>query len=324
MSTVPDLLRHLGGVPVGGSGFQGWWGDDIFFVDYDGGTVGGGAKGPEEACKYLDTAIALAGAHDTIYVRPQPPKVGGDGVHYQSDPKVILPETSSVNWTIPWTSYGLSLIGTGIGLGSAAAQQPCLQGDATITTTPVLSLNAPFCNIENISFKNGASTIALVYTDYWGDTAVQAFANSFYNVWFRNTGTMSNGGLFINSGNYDNVTKCNFSACTFGIYLRTDNSETSSLVIRDCDFLAKGSEVDCDIYSAGGAQRVLITGCNFNHTIPTGGGTNKYVSFGATSTGMFSDSYMGAAATTVATNTALNGITYSHVYVDDGQIMAVS
>jgi len=325
MSTVPDLLRHLGGVPVGGSGFQGWWGDDVFFADFDSGTVGGGAKDPGEACKYLDTAITLAGPNDTIYVRPRAPEAGGVSPYYSSDPGDITPQVATTNWTIPYTHYGLSLIGTGIGVGSAGAQRTCLQGGSTSTATnPVLTLNAPFCNIENIGFKNGASTAALIYTKWANDSVTQGGMNSFYNVWFRNTKSAATfKGLHMDSGNYDNVIKCTFSSCDFGIYLSSNNNETSQLVIRDCDFMGLPAEVDCDIYSVGGAKRVLITGCNFNHSIPTGG-TNKYVSFGATSTGLFSNSYLGAAATTVGTNTTLNGILYSHIYVDDGEIMAAT
>jgi hypothetical protein len=316
MTTAPDMLRQFGGAPVGGGGYQGWWGGDVFFVDYDGGSVGSAGKRPDDAIKHLADAIVLAGANDTIYVRPQPPKVGGDPLYYESDPKVIVPE-STTNWTIPYTSYGLSLIGTGIGVGSASAQQACLQGASGATATdPVISLNAPFCTIENIGIKSGASTASLVFANYWGDTAVQAFANSFYNVWFRNT--LTSKGLHINSGNYDNVIKCNFSSCLYGIYLETDNSETSSLIIRDCDFLGLIAEITCDIWSTGGAKRVLITKCNFNHALPTGGGVKLYISFGATSTGIFSDSYMGAAVTTIETNTTLNGIFHSGVWTANG------
>lgn len=322
MSTVPDLLRHLGGVPVGGSGFQGWWGDDIFFADFDNGTIGNGAKGPDEACKYLDTAIALAGPNDTIYVRPRAPEAGGVAPYHSSDPGDITPQTASTNWTIPWTSHGLSLIGTGIGVGSAGAQRTCLQGDATITTTPVLTLNAPYCNIENIGFKNGASTIALIRTKFSNDSIYQAWGNSFYNVWFRNTGTTK--GLNIDSGSYDNIVNCCFSSCDFGIYFETVNEQTKQETIRNCDFLGEGSDVDVDIQHIGSAYRILITKCNFNHTIPTGGSTNHYLNFSATSTGMFSDSYLGSAAAGETPNITLNGLAFSHIYAGDGAILATT
>ena len=324
MTTFSDGLYQWGGVPVGGSGFRGWWGDDTWFVDFDHGSLGNGGKNPNDAYKYLDTAISNAGANDTIYVRPRAPEAGGVSPYYSSDPGDITPQAAATNWTIPYTSYGLSLIGTGIGVGSAGAQRTCLQG-GTSTSTAVLSLYAPFCNIENIGFKNGSSTTGLVYTKWANDSVTQGGMNSFYNVWFRNTAS-SNGmyGLHMDSGNYDNVVKCTFSSCDYGIYLSSNNSETSQLVIRDCDFMGLTTEINCDIYSVGGAKRVLITGCNFNHAIPAGGSPNLYVSFGATSTGLFSDSYMGAADTAVATNTTLNGILYSHVYVDDGEIMAAA
>jgi hypothetical protein len=323
MTTYGDQLRQWGGVPVSsGSGFQAWWGDDVYFVDFDSGSENNGGKKPSDSFKYLDDAIALAGPNDTIYVRPRAPEVGSSP-YYSSDPGDITPKTTSVNWTIPYTSYGLSLIGTGIGVGHTGAQRTCLQGDATITTTAVLTLNAPFCTIENIGFKNGASTTSLIYTKWANNTVTQAGMNSFYNCWFRNTAASDSfKGVRIDSGNYDSIIRCNFSSMDYGIYLETYNSETSSLVIRDCDFLGLTTEINCDIYSVGGAKRVLITGCNFNHAIPAGGSPNLYVSFGATSTGLFSDSYMGAAATTVGTNTTLNGIDYSHIYIGGGNELA--
>ena len=319
MTTAPDMLRQFGGAPVGGGGFQGWWGDDVFFVDFDNGSAGAGGKSPDDAIQYLADAITLAGPNDTIYVRPRPPEVGGDAIHYSSDPGDITPE-STTNWTIPWTDYGLSLIGTGIGRGHTGAQRTCLQGASGATATdPVLTLNAPFCTIENIGLKNGDSTASLIKTQWANDSSTQAGMNTFYNVWFRNTKSIASfKGLHMDSGNYDSVIRCNFSSCDYGIYLDSGNSETSSLVIRDCDFLALTAEVKCSIYSTGGAKRVLMTGLNFNHVLPTGGSPNLYISFGAASTGIFSDSYMGATATTVGTNTTLNGITYSDISVAAG------
>jgi hypothetical protein len=325
MSIVPDMLRQFGGVPVIGGRFQSFWGNDVFFVDYDSGTAGAKGKAVDDACKYLQDAIDLAGANDTIYVRPRAPEAGGVSPYYSSDPGDIVPE-STTNWTIPYTHYGLSLIGTGIGVGHTGAQRTNLQGASGATATdPVLTLNAPYCNIENIGLKNGDSTASLIYTKWANDSVTQAGMNSFYNVWFRNTKSSATfKGLHMDSGNYDSVIRCNFSSCDFGVYLESNNSETSSLVIRDCDFMALTAEVKCNIYSTGGAKRVLLTGLNMNHVLPTGGSPNLYVYFGATSTGLFSDSYLGAADTAVATNTTLNGILYSHVYVDDGEIMAAT
>ena len=319
MTTAPDMLRQFGGAPVGANGFQGWWGDDVWFADFDSGTTGSAGTRPDDAFKYLDDAIAAAGPNDTIYVRPRAPEVGGDAIHYSSDPGDITPKTASTNWTIPWTSYGLSLIGTGIGRGHTGAQRTCLQGDSTITTTAVLTLNAPFCTIENLGFKNGASTTSLIYTKWANDSSTQAGMNTFYNCWFRNTAASDSfKGIRMDSGNYDSIIRCNFSSMDFGIYLESNNSEISSLVVRDCDFLGLTTEINCNIYSTGGAKRVLITGCNMNHAIPAGGSPNLYVSFGATSTGTFSDSYMGAAVTTIGTNTTLNGIFHSGVYTTNG------
>jgi hypothetical protein len=57
-------------------------------------------------------------------------------------------------------------------------------------------------------------------------------------------------------------------------------------------------------------------------TIPTGGAPNQYISIAATSTGMASCIWTGAAASTLATNFTLNGISNAMIYSVKAACMA--
>ena len=152
------MVTQFGGVPVGGGRYEGMWGGTVYFVDYDNGGSGTVGYKPSDAGKYLDDAISAATTNATIYIRPRSPELGtqGAGPYWGGDPGDITPKTASTNWTIAYTKYGLSLIGTGTGVGTSAASRTCLQGDATITSTPVFTVNAPYTTFENLGIKLGA------------------------------------------------------------------------------------------------------------------------------------------------------------------------
>jgi hypothetical protein len=294
-----------------------WPSETVRFVDFDNGAVGNQGLKPSNAYKYLDTAISDAAHGDVIYIRPRSPELGAAGVgpYYGGDPGDITPQTASTNWTIAYTKYGLSLIGTGTGIGVAGAQQTTLQGDATITSTPVFTVNAPYVTFENFGIKPGASTTGLIKQSFTNDAADQAWANSYYKIWFRNVdGQAASYSLLIDAGSYDNVIGCNFSGHKIGIRLDSINSNVNRIIVRDCDFETATTTAKAHIYSTGAITRVLFDKLTMMGTIPAGGSPNLYISIAAASTGMWSDSYIGAASSQDSTNTTLNGITYSHIY----------
>jgi len=312
MSVFPDKVYEFGGKPVSG-GYGGMWpAETVWFVDYDNGTTGAGGKKPSNAFKYLDTALSNALHGDVIYIRPRAPEAGaaGAGPYYGGDPGDITPQVAATNWTIAYTQYGISLIGTGAGHGHSAMQQTNLQG-GTSTSTPVLKINAPYVSIENLGIKPGSSTTGLISQNFLDDTVYQAFANSYYNVWFRNVDAKAGYSLRIDSGSYDNVTGCYFTGHAMGISIYATSAATARLVIRGCDFETLAGTATGEIASNGAVYRILIDRCVFNHGVPTGGSPNKYIYFASTSTGIISDCYTGSADATVATNFTLNGVTYS-------------
>ena len=320
MSNFPDMVTQFGGMPLGGGRYEAMWGNRVWFVDYDNGSSGNYGDKPGAAFKYFDTAISRSGHNDVIYIRPRSPELGAAGVgpYYGGDPGDILPE-STTNWTIPWTSYGLSVIGTGSGVGQARASVTNLQG-ASGATTSVLSLNAPFCSIENIGVKTGSSTTALIKQKMANDSVTQAFHNSYYNVWFRNTGNAP--GLIIDSGSYDVVDNCTFSRCHYGVIYQSYNAVPNAQVLSNCYFDNTAAGSYDDVSSTGGMTRALITGCNFNHAEPSGGGHSKYIYMATTSTGLISSCYTGSSDATVATNFTLNGLTYANCWALESFMVA--
>lgn len=284
------------------------WGTRIF-VDYDNGADANDGYSPSQALANLATAITKAAHGDIIYIRPRTPDYAG------GDPASITP-ASATNWSITYLKYGLSLIGTGLGKGAAAAQQTVLKGYAT-PTTPTLDIKAAYCNIENLGFKAGAAgTDPMVRSK--GVAAYYVFGTTFYNCWFR-IGNAA-GGLLIDSSWYDQVIGCTFSGCVSGLIIGASISVPVGIVIRDCDFDAVIADVKSDISTTGAVTRILIDQCRFNHVLPTGGAPNKYINIASASTGLVSNSYFGVADATIANSLMLNGIGNSHLWGASAEI----
>ena len=315
MSRFPDLLEHLGGVPVGSAtNYAGWWNNETYFVDYDHGS-GGDGRSMSTAKRYLENAISSAGAWDTIYIRPKDPTTASGG------PDALLPE-STTNWTIPYAKHGMNLIGAGSGAGFGALYGTLLQGTATAGATPALYIKAPYVTCENLAFHRGGSNLDTVgvavkasYTDSGTD---QAFQLTFSNCAFVDSdyGAAGKGyGLQLDSVWYSSIFNCTFLDCGYGIELLTTNSVPWGYQIVGCKFQAPAASVLCDIHLPGGVRNIVITECNFDHTVPSGGSPNRYVHAASTaSTGIISKCYSGSAATTVGSYFTLNGIQYSQLY----------
>lgn len=317
MSTFPDRLYHMGGVPVASLSRQeyaGWWGES-YFVDYDYGSDGNNGTSVRTPYKYLAKAISAARKWDVIYIRPREPSTS------VGSPTGHLP-ASTTNWTIPYTKHGLTLIGTNVGAGLGSSYGCLLQGTATAGATPALYIKAPLVTCENLGFHRGGSNLGVTgvavkasYTDAGTD---QAYQLTFSNCSFIDSDYGAGGksyGLQLDSAWFSSVLNCSFFDCGFGLELKTTNSVPWGCQIIGCQFHAVANNVKCDIHLPGGVKNIVITGCNFDHTIPNAGAPNRYVyAAGTTSTGIISNCYSGAAGATVATYYVLNGIQYSQLY----------
>ena len=289
-----------------------------WYVDYGNGVADDTGLTPASATKHLQDIIDKAAREDVIFVRPYITAAQVEG----GDPAYILPE-STANWIVPKTLYGLSIIGTGLGVGKSAAYQTNLKGSTTVAAVSTLDVRAPFVHLENLTFRRGSNTLAgvrYVFTD--PGTTNASFGGSLHNCNFwKLSSSATHGALEIGDVWHMTISKCTFISCYIGIHISFDNGTAQGLIVRDCDFNGLTSEVSCNIQAVAGLINTLITGCNFNHALPNAGAPNVYVSVGATSSGMISNCFLGNASTTIATNMTLNGIVQSGCMSEEGEMV---
>jgi hypothetical protein len=293
------------------------WGKS-YFVDYENGNAVGTGLSPAASMKYLQDALDACSQEDNIYVRPYQTHaqyVGGD-------PASVLPE-STANWSLAHNKWGVSIIGAGHGCGKAGNYATNLKGSVTVQATPTFDIRAPYVTLENLTFRRGGNTKGAVqYSFIDPGTTYSAFGGTVYNCTFWKIGsTSTEGALYLDSAWYMDVLGSTFISCYNGVHVGFSNSTTVGLTIKDCDFQGLAAEVSTDISTAAGALNTNISRCTFNHAIPSGGSPNVYVSFGATSSGMISDCFLGNASTTIATNMTLNGVVQSGCYTEEGEMV---
>lgn len=293
------------------------WGKS-YFVDYENGNAAGTGLSPAASMKYLQDALDACSQEDVIYVRPyntHAQYVGGD-------PASILPE-STENFHVDHNKWGITIIGAGHGYGRSGNYETNLKGSTTVQATPTLDIRAPFVNLENLNFRSGSNTLCAVRHSFIDPgTTYSAFGGTVYNCTFWKIGsTKTEGALYLDSSWYTTVLGCTFISCYNGIHVGFSNSTTVGLTIADCDFQGTTAEISCDISTAAGALNTLIKRCYFNHALPNAGAPNVYVSFGATSSGLIADCFLGNASTTIATNMTLNGVVQSGCYSEEGEMV---
>lgn len=282
-------------------GFLGMWGNRVWFVDYDNGTVGGSGERPDDACKHLQTIIDKAGEWDTIYIRPRDPDSAG------GDPQAILP-ASTANWSIAYTKHGLSLIGTGLGIGMRQTNMTRLQASTTVQATATLTCYAPYVNFENLTFRRGSGTLAgLRIEGQTGGGSGYAFNTIVNNCGFWKIGATATGAaLFYESAWHCLTANSWFEECAKGIGIGVSGSNTTGINIVGCHFNGVDTTIDADVYATGGStiSEVFIDKCTFAHDIPalaSGQLYTKYIVFG-TASGLISNCNFGTETNTIATN----------------------
>jgi hypothetical protein len=302
-STAPDLLRHLGGVPVASAGnFAGWWGRKIWFADFDSGTTGAYGNDMLKPQKNLKTILDHSdfGAGDGVFIKPRAPDVSG------GDPAAITPATA-VNWSIANADHSVSLIGTGLG-----GYITRLQGHASVTASPTLTVAAPFVNIENLGLRRGGSTSGIL--KILSAAAAYNFGCVVCNCHIRLAD--SAGGLIIESAWYTKVLNTIFSSCNVGLLIGSSVSEPAEIVSDGCHWISAVGDTTACIKTTGGVVRIDIRNFSMNHAVPSGGSPNRYVSIAAASTGLVSNGQTGAVDPTIADNMTLNGVLYSNIWGD--------
>jgi hypothetical protein len=295
MSTAPDMLRQFGGAPVGN--YFGWKNDSsVYFVDGTLGTTGGSGTSPDDAVANISEAITLASEYDVIYVLEH----GFSG----TDP-VTYAETVA-NLTIPLAKDGLAIVGVTHQSQKCRPLSPYVAGMAA-TATPILTINAPLCSIENLAFTGGwnnatTCTAGIYLPDGVEGTAV-AQGVSIYNCSFEDmSGTASYGGVYIRGEWYANIVKTYYRNCVYAINWGSSSSTAVALYVDDVNTYADtAAKVASDIYCyAQGTNGILIKNANFAHPIGTAtgiSGTNKYIACVGAEVGLITGVRMASAST---------------------------
>lgn len=164
MSTVPDFLYHMGGVPVGSWGEAGT--GEVFWLTPSGGTIESLLLKRGVPIKKIFSSLALAyaatttGQHDVIFVTT--------GAHLETA-------------TLDWTKSNVHLIGVG---GENVYGDWTLTGTTIYTTGTgvdyVIDVSGARNTFRNIAFNNYGNNAACLSA-----VRVNGYGNSFYNVHFQ-------------------------------------------------------------------------------------------------------------------------------------------
>jgi len=313
MSGTPDMLTQFGGQPVGANPrYDGWWGGEVFFVDFDNGTAGAtGLNDMKAPGKDIQRALDAAGADATVYVRPR--------AFSDEDPQAITPSSAdAANWDIPVAATNMSLIGTGKGLGHAAAHKAYLS-TYTSLTTPIITIHAPGCVIEGFrSQPAGTATSGIFYSI--NDGTYNGGNTTFVNNDFH--GANTTGAINTCSCWQMSYVGNRFVNCDVGIYSTSSYSVPQIVQVWNNTFVASCGEVQNDVYFAGsGVKRFLHYRNYHGHGIPALGGTNVYVKLNATSSGAVMNNFFGAEGTTDTNFMTLSGCVQGGNYSSDALIV---
>lgn len=310
------------GIPILPHGFRGLWGN-AWFVDYDHGSDGNG-QSPSLAYKYLDTLLSdKVGRDDTIYIRPRDADSSG------GDPQSYTAYTTANCIIKQGTGEGVTLVGVhpgslaSTGFAGHQAHRVYLGGHASAAaTTPILTINAPYATLENLSFrhKNGDTTITTngcVYVHGGVGGTNEAFGTVIANCMFRFAeGDDGTAGIYNLDSWYMDVIACYFYRCEVGIGMRGSNSTCRGLNATKCVFQGVTGERAVDINVYGGASTYInVFDSHFaaatSDTGPTGAGDYIYLTSatGVSIQGNYFD-VADAAAELTADGDAIDGPNY--------------
>ncbi len=272
LTDYPNGITSFGAPVSGGSNynFAGWWGNDIWFVDFDNGTRTGqrGKNDMENPQKDLYQSLQDCGAGDTIFIRPRTTVV-----YAGSNSVGITPAaTEAANWTIAKAKPHVSIIGTSRNQG--IGRSTLLQSYAALTT-PTINVLSQYCTIENLGFKMISSQVGFgAVRAYWAVPGTsEGFALTVDNCSFENEASGNGGAVHFDSGRYNRCLNTEFWHCKSGVYIVAGAKSNHGNVIQNCIFHGAGSGISNDIL-IGTADHLLIDRCIFSHDAPTAGRAN--------------------------------------------------
>lgn len=277
MSTVPDMLFHMGGVPVANALYANPW-STPYFVDGDHGTAGALADSPESAVTTVTLALAQASDGDVIYVRQRAPATDA------TDPTAY-----AENLVIPYAKYGMSIVGTGNN-----PHNPFYTQIKANAAGYGVKIQAPSTTIENIDFNKGSATTGVIYFSGDVNTTDMGWGCLISNCHIRNASSAANAAVMMYGGSYNTLHNIDFEACHTGVVIQSGGTyPIRSLRIQDCRF--KGSNASAvagtnikDIGASCIVYELEVLRCYFER-LPTG----KFVNLTANTYGIIANCYWG-------------------------------
>jgi hypothetical protein len=208
MTTVGDMLFHLGGVPVGAIAEVMLAGGKWYFCDPTNGSTNGDALTPGTAIKSLESAYALTrdGYNDGVIL------IGG-----------ATAENPAA--TITWSNTYCHLIGANAGL-PGMGQRSRIVGTAAHDLSPVIEFSGKGCLVANIQVYNGADLVSAV-----GNVLVSGDDNRFVNCFFAGGGHATPAGA---AGMYSlsvSGAENTFERCTIGLDTIVRTSTNAELIV---------------------------------------------------------------------------------------------
>lgn len=278
---------------IGGLGFGMAQSSKVLFVDKNNGGDTNPGTSPEEALKTIERALVVAGPYDVIYV--------ADPGTSSSDPSTY--SGASANYTIPYTSKGLALVGISHSsvLCNGRPMAPSLY--AYQAATPLITVNAAQVTIEGFRLcgvwdAGGVETAGIAAPDF-SEGVAEGFGLSVHNCYFEDINSVGDLGAVAITGQWNGtITNCTFMNCEIGISIVSSSSTIVGTVIDKVKFLSRdgdGSEIKCDIYIyAQGATGIMINDVFIGHDAPTASGNKgaSIVAAAGTEDGLISNVYM--------------------------------
>lgn len=220
---------------------------NTYYVDATNGSDNNDGTSPDRAKATIAAAISAASYGDIIYIRAKRITAGDTD-----------PSSYAETLTIPVTKPGLALIGVGTGLTQGGLPQIKIGAGSTAMAT----IQGPGCLLLNLGINGVSSTGGGVLLDDDGSTKT-AFGTTIEGCHFKNctgaTASAASGGAIqwaATGGAWQlRVANNRFYKNNGGIVLKgTTGSVPQDVVIIGNTFgSAANTNVDCDIYLAGGS-----------------------------------------------------------------------
>jgi len=279
LTNFPNGINATPNLGGDSGAYDGRRGKNVWYVDDDdGGSDDDTGKNTTKGFKTIQKAINVAGAGDTIYLKPREITIGTNSSHgYYTGTNIIAAD-----------QQGLAIIGTGRGgRGIGMGVQCMIEPDSGSTDVSIL-VQSPGVSIENLGVKcvTGASG-GIAATSATNEAYGLTVSNCFFKD-FKATATAI-GTINLRTIHWATIQHCIFREAGVAIHHQSDQAAVQGIVIRDCDFIGAAATWMSDI-RIGDCKNLVIDNCRFQHALPSGGAPNVYVSMvGTSGTGMVSN-----------------------------------